>query len=106
MLHEVGSRFDDLKDKEPPGSTSWYKRVEITGYTDSIGSDEYNQALSDRRAESVAKWFVDHRYLAADEISTSGGGEDHPRASNQMRDGRDDPQGRQQNRWVSVWLMY
>src|SRR3546814_17194718 len=36
-------------------------KVEVAGHTDSVGSDSYNQKLSEGRAQSVIKYFVDHR---------------------------------------------
>ena len=34
-------------------------RVHINGYTDSVGSDVYNNRLSEQRAEAVANWLLD-----------------------------------------------
>ena len=66
----------------------------IAGHTDAIGSSEYNQALSERRAEAAA------RYLAAQGVSshiaTAGVGEREPVASNATEAGRD------QNRRVEI----
>ena len=61
--------------------------IEIQGYTDSVGSDEYNMKLGQDRAESV------RRYLAGNGIplhrmSTISYGESRPIASNNTRDGR------------------
>ena len=39
------------------------KLVYINGYTDSVGNDTYNQALSQRRADAVARWFSSHGIL-------------------------------------------
>lgn len=59
----------------------------IEGDTDSIGTSEYNQALSERRAQAVADY---HKRLgvAASRISTIGLGESNPVASNDTADGR------------------
>ncbi|MGH7458364.1 MAG: OmpA family protein [Longimicrobiaceae bacterium] len=67
----------------------------IVGHTDSVGSDSYNQGLSDRRSDSVA------RYLASQGVSwnrmrTMGRGESEPIASNET------DSGRQRNRRVEV----
>lgn len=73
--------------------------VAILGHTDAKGSDEYNQALSERRADSVGSWLGD---LGVDSgrMTPEGRGEAEPVAPNQHPDGSDDPEGRQQNRRV------
>jgi OOP family OmpA-OmpF porin len=70
-------------------------RVEIVGHTDSRGSDEYNQGLSDRRAESV-RAYLESKGIAANRLSASGRGESAPIASN------DTDEGRAQNRRVEL----
>jgi outer membrane protein OmpA-like peptidoglycan-associated protein len=67
----------------------------IEGYTDSVGSEEYNQGLSQRRAESVESYLTGQGIDAA-RLSASGKGESHPVAGN------DSAAGRQQNRRVEV----
>jgi OOP family OmpA-OmpF porin len=57
------------------------------GHTDSIGSDAYNQKLSEQRAESVRRYLVNGG-IEAGRISTEGFGESRPVASNQTADGR------------------
>ena len=71
------------------------RKVMIEGNTDSVGSDEYNQALSERRAQSVQAALFE-RGVAASQISTLGKGESTPVASN------DTAAGRQQNRRVEL----
>ncbi len=73
----------------------------VEGHTDSIGSDEYNQRLSERRAQTVKSWLVAHNYLSAS-THTTGYGRTRPVAPNTKPDGSDNPQGRQQNRRVEV----
>jgi OmpA-OmpF porin, OOP family len=70
--------------------------VRISGHTDSIGSDEYNQRLSERRAQAVGQFLVS-RGIAASRLSTEGRGEREPIAPN-TEDGRDNPEGRAMNR--------
>jgi len=70
--------------------------VRIEGHTDSIGSDSYNQALSERRAEAVKRYLVS-RGIAASRLSTEGKGETEPIADN-TKNGRDNPEGRAMNR--------
>jgi outer membrane protein OmpA-like peptidoglycan-associated protein len=71
------------------------RKVLVEGHTDSVGSDEYNQDLSQRRASSVQAALFE-RGVEASQISTVGKGETTPVASN------DSPVGRQQNRRVEL----
>jgi len=71
------------------------RKVMIEGHTDSVGSDEYNQQLSERRAASVQAALFE-RGVDASQISTVGKGETTPVASN------DNAAGRQQNRRVEL----
>lgn len=61
--------------------------VEVAGHTDSTGTREYNQKLSERRAESVAAYLVS-RDVDGQRLITVGGGEDHPIASNSTEAGK------------------
>jgi outer membrane protein OmpA-like peptidoglycan-associated protein len=61
--------------------------VEVAGHTDSTGAEQYNQALSERRAESVAA-YLKSRPMRADRLVTVGAGENHPIADNTTADGR------------------
>ena len=76
--------------------------MRIDGYTDSKGSDPYNQGLSDRRAESVRNWFVTKEGLRDVNFATKGYGAKNPVAPNTKPDGSDDPDGRQKNRRVEI----
>jgi outer membrane protein OmpA-like peptidoglycan-associated protein len=71
------------------------RKVLIEGHTDNVGSDEYNQSLSERRAASVQAALFE-RGVEASQISTVGKGETTPVAGN------DNPAGRQQNRRVEL----
>jgi OOP family OmpA-OmpF porin len=62
-------------------------RLEISGHTDDRGSEESNQELSQRRADSVKQYFIDHG-IGADRIETRGAGEGEPIESNKTRKGR------------------
>ncbi|HEU4651139.1 MAG TPA: OmpA family protein [Croceibacterium sp.] len=55
--------------------------VDVMGHTDSSGSEEHNQALSERRAQSVADYLVS-RGVPRNRIATMGFGELHPRVEN------------------------
>ena len=61
--------------------------VKIEGHTDNIGSQEYNQDLSERRAKSVAKYLID-KGVEEDRITTEGFGFSKPIASNKTAEGR------------------
>ncbi len=61
--------------------------IKITGHTDSIGSREYNQKLSEKRAEAVASHLISRGVNPA-LISTAGAGEDQPIADNSTAEGR------------------
>jgi outer membrane protein OmpA-like peptidoglycan-associated protein len=61
--------------------------VDITGHTDSIGSDSYNQALSERRADAVADYLARGQAMPA-RMSVVGEGEREPIASNATVAGR------------------
>jgi len=62
-------------------------RVVAEGYTDSIGSDAYNQKLSERRAGTVRDYMVS-KGISASRITTRGFGKARPVASNQTAEGR------------------
>lgn len=71
------------------------RRVQIEGFTDSVGGDAYNQDLSERRAEAV-KAALTMRGIDPSRIATEGYGKAYPVASN------NDSGGRQLNRRVEV----
>ena len=71
------------------------REVSIEGYTDSVGSQDYNQGLSERRAESV-RHYLREQGIDSGRLSASGKGESDPVASNESASGR------QQNRRVEV----
>ncbi|HKA15932.1 MAG TPA: OmpA family protein [Myxococcota bacterium] len=62
-------------------------RVRLDAYTDSVGSDKYNQALSQRRADSVRTYLISHG-IAASRIEAKGFGEANPVADNATAEGR------------------
>lgn len=62
-------------------------KVEIEGYTDFVGSKEYNQKLSVERAESVKAYLVS-KGIKADRLTTVGYGESSPVVSNDTEEGR------------------
>jgi outer membrane protein OmpA-like peptidoglycan-associated protein len=70
-------------------------KIEVEGHTDSVGSDAYNQRLSERRAESVRVGLV-QQGVNRGVVGTAGFGESRPVATNGT------PSGRQQNRRVEI----
>ncbi|HEY9098555.1 MAG TPA: OmpA family protein [Thiobacillus sp.] len=61
--------------------------VEISGHTDSVGSDQYNESLSLRRAESVRAYLIS-KGISADRLTVKGYGESQPIADNGTDEGR------------------
>jgi outer membrane protein OmpA-like peptidoglycan-associated protein len=70
-------------------------KLAVEGHTDSVGATDYNQQLSERRAESVRSYLVGQK-IPAGSVGTAGFGEGQPVASN------DSAAGRQQNRRVEL----
>jgi outer membrane protein OmpA-like peptidoglycan-associated protein len=70
-------------------------KMDVEGYTDSVGSDEYNQKLSERRGDSVRNYLTTAG-IAADSVSSKGLGKMDPVATN------DTAAGRQLNRRVEL----
>lgn len=71
------------------------RTIAVEGYTDDVGAADFNQTLSERRAESV-KSYLAGEGVSIDRIATVGRGEDDPVAAN------DSATGRQQNRRVQI----
>lgn len=74
----------------------------VEGHTDAIGTDSYNQDLSERRAKAVRSWLLEEHYLDETASRTQGFGKMRPIAPNAKADGSDSPEGRQKNRRVEV----
>ncbi len=70
-------------------------KISVEGHTDSTGTDEYNQKLSERRAEAVASYLSENN-IPSGNITSRGFGKDNPVATN------DTAEGRQQNRRVEM----
>ncbi|MES2505248.1 MAG: OmpA family protein [Verrucomicrobiota bacterium] len=79
------------------------KKLQIAGHTDAKGTDNYNLALSQARAESVKKRLAGLGVAAA-QIVTTGMGKAQPLGPNQKADGTDDPEGRSKNRRAEIYL--
>jgi outer membrane protein OmpA-like peptidoglycan-associated protein len=109
MVLTLGSNlmFDTGSDVLKPGADDSLMRVgdflkqhpsvavRVEGHTDSIGTDSYNDALSERRARAVAHALQD-RGVETARVAAVGRGKELPIASNQT------PEGRQQNRRVEI----
>ena len=78
-------RFEDLQ-------------VDVEGHTDSVGPEDYNQQLSQRRAQAVVDMLVNQYGIASSRLEAKGYGETRPVASN------DTAEGRAENRRVMATL--
>ncbi|MCB2055021.1 MAG: OmpA family protein [Geminicoccaceae bacterium] len=81
---EFASELDEVAEiiKANPG-----KKLEIQGHTDSVGSETYNQGLSERRAKAAVEYLVS-KGVRADRMTAKGYGESRPVASNDTDAGR------------------
>jgi outer membrane protein OmpA-like peptidoglycan-associated protein len=75
--------------------------IVIEGHTDAIGTDAYNDELSEKRAAAVRSWLAANGILPAD-TPIKGYGKRKPVAANKKPDGSDNPDGRALNRRVEV----
>lgn len=91
---DLASALDQIAAETSGGS---YSSISVVGHTDSVGSDAYNQRLSERRANSAADYLAS-KGLDRSKMSTSGMGESQPVASNATAEGR------QQNRRVVITI--
>ena len=97
VLRGVNFEFDSSRIRPDAGvildtaaeilSESPDHRVTVTGHTDGIGTEAYNQRLSERRAAAVVEYLVS-KGVAASRLGSSGAGELEPVADNQSDDGR------------------
>ena len=78
--------------------------IEISGYTDSKGTAEYNLKLSNERAMAVVNYLVS-KGISKGRLVSKGYGEALPDAINQNSDGTDNPEGRQINRRVELKII-
>ena len=74
-------------------------QVSIEGHTDSIGTDKYNQALSERRAAAVKAYLLKQGVVDSQRIKSVGYGESRPIADNKTK------QGRFENRRVEILIL-
>ncbi|MFO7831431.1 MAG: OmpA family protein [Desulfuromonadaceae bacterium] len=89
--------FDELRRVAEVLNAYPQTRLQIAGHTDSSGTEEYNQRLSERRAEAVKTILINYQ-VVPQRISTIGYGESQPIAGN------DTSSGRQMNRRVAITI--
>ncbi len=93
---------ETLKALEPLIQQLGRHPLRVEGHTDSIGSDSYNQELSEKRASRVKNWLLQDHIGAPNAVTTEGFGKSKPVAPNTKPDGSDNPDGRALNRRVEV----
>ena len=81
-IGEVMQALADFMKQYPQTSTV------VEGHTDSVGTDAYNQGLSERRANAVRDVLVNQYGLSPDRVNAAGYGESRPVADNATADGR------------------
>ncbi len=87
--HEIRSEFYPVLDSVAKVLKEFEKTaIKVAGHTDSTGSDQLNQTLSERRAQSVAD-YLQTRDISAGRIQTSGYGSRYPVATNATAEGRE-----------------
>ncbi|MFK7851432.1 MAG: OmpA family protein [Akkermansiaceae bacterium] len=79
------------------------KKITLSGHTDSLGTDDYNDKLSASRAK-VVRDFLDEAGVAAQQIVTLAKGASQPRRPNVTETGDDNPEGRRANRRTEIYL--
>ncbi len=95
---DIQSRFYPVLDDVAESLTRYPQTlIDVAGHADSTGPDDYNQALSERRAASVADYLIS-RGVMRDRLYVVGYGESRPIASNATQEGR------AENRRVEVTL--
>jgi OOP family OmpA-OmpF porin len=80
-------------------------KVELEGHTDSKGTEQYNQKLSEKRADEVKQYLIKEGAVNKAMISARGYGESKPIAPNTTKDGKDNPEGRAENRRVEILII-
>jgi len=88
LLEDMAAAIQELIDKDPTAV------VLVEGHTDAVGSETYNLALSDRRAETVAAILVDSYGIPPENLVTQGYGEQYLKVET--------PQAEAQNRRATI----
>ena len=71
-----------------PETNAGTESITITGYSDSMGTDSYNLALSKKRADAVKNVLISVYNVSPDRLTTEGKGESEPIAKNESLDGK------------------
>lgn len=79
------------------------KTINLSGHTDSVGGQDFNQGLSKDRAQAVKKYLIEQG-VGETQILTEAHGFEQPRRPNTRSDGSDDPLGRRANRRTEIYL--
>lgn len=79
------------------------KKLKISGHTDALGTETYNMALSQQRADAVKQFFLSQG-LPLTQVVTVGFGRSQPLSPNANPDGTDNPSGRSKNRRAEILL--
>ncbi len=79
------------------------KKITLSGHTDALGTREYNNELSARRA-AVVRDFLAKSGVNPAQIVTIAKGDSQPRRPNFTETGEDDPEGRRANRRTEIYL--
>lgn len=79
------------------------KTITISGHTDSLGSQDYNRNLSQKRAIAVRDYLA-QQGVASSQVLTEAHGLSQPRRPNTREDGSDNPDGRRANRRTEIYL--
>jgi outer membrane protein OmpA-like peptidoglycan-associated protein len=95
----ISSKYYADLNKLGEALTRLQSSAELSGHTDSVGSDQANQLLSERRAMSVKQYLEQHFSLPSARLIAKGYGASRPRARN------DTESGRLQNRRIEVTLL-
>ena len=98
---ELRQEADEEIDKLVQLAEETDELMTIIGHTDSRGADDYNQKLSEERAQAVVDALV-NKNVAEERLEAIGKGASEPIAENTHSDGSDNPEGRQKNRRVEV----
>jgi outer membrane protein OmpA-like peptidoglycan-associated protein len=94
LTQEARSQLDGLMSKLSHANVA---SIRVVGHTDSVGTDAYNQGLSERRASSVVEYLLTQG-LSPDKLTSEGKGESEPVADNET------DEGRAQNRRVELHI--
>lgn len=86
--HVAQSEYSDLQNIADHLAAHPEQVAQIRGFADAIGTDEYNQDLSVKRAKAVAKLLVEDFGVDASRLDTAGFGETHPVAENNSKANR------------------